>query len=424
MGFCFVLHLRRRLSFFSLGWGYEREKSIEVDEYESKKSLIRKNQTQLVLSRQERESILLEWGFSVHEIVDAIRCNVRAKHQRRHSVYSLGRYDRWEEMMQKARRRLRRTILLQKPSGQRAKELSAQVQPCWHSPVAKEDMAGGTDEERCSEESHHYQQQTHQQQQHLHSSDACPFQSNHPQAASSDQHLASVGTSSPHHPVYTQEEYLMGMSDPGVYEQSATDDDVPAPFTETAAGRRESMSWNGGAVLLHHPLHHHYPLQFTPHPSLFMGSPPVFEVNLCRDVSEISSHLSYDYDDDATTIYSMQDELDDYDDDGFGQLVRDTRHWYVDGLDAPHPERRMIPTIIYEDSYYYHPYHQQHYYDNEMMVVEDHPAMEDYGVDPVDPVWQAPPPQQQQQQSRQEQQQQPPVVILGQPRCWRPPEYG
>ena len=155
-----------------------------------------------------------------------------------------------------------------------------------------------------------------------------------------------------------------------------------------------------------------------------MVSPPVFELNLCQDVSDIPSHLSYndnDDDDDATTIYSMQDKLDDYDDDRFRQLFCNTQHWYVDGLDALHPQWHMIPTIIYEDSYYYHPYH-QHYYDNEMTVVEDHPAMDDYGVDQVDLAWQAPPPPQ--QQSRQEQQQQLPVVILGQPRSWQPPEYG
>jgi len=70
------------------------------------------NAASLVLSRQDREQLLVEWGATFNEIIDAIRANVKAKHQRRRTVNAIGTYDRWEEVMENARSKIKRTLLL------------------------------------------------------------------------------------------------------------------------------------------------------------------------------------------------------------------------------------------------------------------------------------------------------------------------
>jgi hypothetical protein len=98
-----------------------------LEEYEAARRP-RKQLPQLVLTRQQREEILIEWGATVNEvrllcricqtlsdlvmhlshavfsvllskIIDSIRANVKAKNQRRRTVSSLDRYDRFEEYM-------------------------------------------------------------------------------------------------------------------------------------------------------------------------------------------------------------------------------------------------------------------------------------------------------------------------------------
>lgn len=95
---------------------------MPLDEYESARPG-RRGHMELVLSRQRREEILIEWGATFTEIIDSIRANIRAKNQRRRTVQNLGTYDRWEEAMESASRKLKRTLLLQKPSGKRAEQL-------------------------------------------------------------------------------------------------------------------------------------------------------------------------------------------------------------------------------------------------------------------------------------------------------------
>jgi hypothetical protein len=85
-----------------------------LDDYEKLRQP-RRRQRELILTRQAREEILLEWGANFHEIIDAIRTNVRVKNQRRRTVSAIGTYDRWEEVMEKAKDKIKRTLLLQKP---------------------------------------------------------------------------------------------------------------------------------------------------------------------------------------------------------------------------------------------------------------------------------------------------------------------
>jgi hypothetical protein len=88
------------------------ELKLEVDDYERLRQPRRSQQ--LILTRKVREKLLLEWGAKSHEILDAIRTNVRVKHQRRRTVNAIGTYDRWEEVMEKAKHKIKRTLLPQK----------------------------------------------------------------------------------------------------------------------------------------------------------------------------------------------------------------------------------------------------------------------------------------------------------------------
>jgi hypothetical protein len=94
-----------------------------IDHYEERKLVVtgqrsggrygnKTHRSSLLLTRQAREELLLEWGTSFHDIIDAIRTNVKVKNQRRRTVNAIGTYDRWEEVMENASRKIKRTLLL------------------------------------------------------------------------------------------------------------------------------------------------------------------------------------------------------------------------------------------------------------------------------------------------------------------------
>jgi hypothetical protein len=119
---CFLQLFPNRVSVFitslvwycRIGWGYGNEKRESLDKYEDGKNGPRRKQLGLVLTRQAREELLLEWGVSFHDIIDSIRTNVRVKNQRRRTVNAIGTYDRWEEVMENASRKIKRTLFLKK----------------------------------------------------------------------------------------------------------------------------------------------------------------------------------------------------------------------------------------------------------------------------------------------------------------------
>jgi hypothetical protein len=80
----------------------------------------------MVLTREEREALLLAWGVSFHDIVDSIRSNVRVKNQRRQTVTNLGKVERLEEAFESATRKLKRAVLLRRRTGNKVKELKEQ----------------------------------------------------------------------------------------------------------------------------------------------------------------------------------------------------------------------------------------------------------------------------------------------------------
>ena len=77
----------------------------------------------LVLSRGERHRLLVEWGASGQDVIEAIRMIIRVKNQRRQTVNNLGSYDRIEWAFEKFMRGIRSTIC---SSDANARQLKAQ----------------------------------------------------------------------------------------------------------------------------------------------------------------------------------------------------------------------------------------------------------------------------------------------------------
>jgi hypothetical protein len=99
---------------------------MRFDDYESVRPRRRKA-LDLVLTRQDREELLLEWGATFQQIIEAIRSNIKIKNQRRRTVQNLGTYDRWEEAMESASRRIKRTVLMQKTTSKQAQYMMTQI---------------------------------------------------------------------------------------------------------------------------------------------------------------------------------------------------------------------------------------------------------------------------------------------------------
>jgi transcriptional regulator with XRE-family HTH domain len=99
---------------------------IDVNSYEMARSY-RKSSMHLILSREEREALLLNWGASFHDIVEAVRGNIRVKNQRRQTVTNLGRTEKIEEAFESATRKLKRALLLRRSTGNKVKRLQEQA---------------------------------------------------------------------------------------------------------------------------------------------------------------------------------------------------------------------------------------------------------------------------------------------------------
>ena len=97
---------------------------IDVNTYEEARPY-RKASSRLILPREEREALLLNWGASFHDIVEAVRGNIKIKNQRRQTVTNLGKVERIEEAFESATRTLKRALLLRR--GNKVKRLQEQA---------------------------------------------------------------------------------------------------------------------------------------------------------------------------------------------------------------------------------------------------------------------------------------------------------
>jgi hypothetical protein len=88
---------------------------MPIDDFEDLRSMQRRTSpSQLQLNRDIREVLLLEWGISRYEIAQAVRENMRVKHQRRRTVASLGTYDVIEEMIERTTRKIKHSLFVGK----------------------------------------------------------------------------------------------------------------------------------------------------------------------------------------------------------------------------------------------------------------------------------------------------------------------
>ena len=110
----------------SIGWQYGKTNIIDVNSYEMARPY-RKNSTGLILSREEREALLLNWGASFHDIVESVRGNIKVKNQRRQTVTNLGKVERIEEAFESATRKLKRALMLRRSTGNKVKRLQEQA---------------------------------------------------------------------------------------------------------------------------------------------------------------------------------------------------------------------------------------------------------------------------------------------------------
>jgi hypothetical protein len=114
-----------------IGWNHLLDLSMPLEHFEKQRARTRRRSSHggivedLILSRQDREEILMEWGASFAEIIEAIRLNVKVKNQRRRTVNAIGTYDRIEEMMENTTRQIKKTLQLKKKGGSQGTTQSA-----------------------------------------------------------------------------------------------------------------------------------------------------------------------------------------------------------------------------------------------------------------------------------------------------------
>ena len=92
-----------------LGWTYDAKKdeTYTLDEYETAREGHR--QDDILLSRNDRENLLLELGYSQKDLADSIRKTIRVKNQRKQTVQNLN-VSPVEEFLEKTTRRVKRIL--------------------------------------------------------------------------------------------------------------------------------------------------------------------------------------------------------------------------------------------------------------------------------------------------------------------------
>jgi hypothetical protein len=99
-----------------VGWKYQQQPAQEVDFYESQRGE-RLASADLVLNREQRETLLIELGYSSSNIATAVRNNNKVRHQRKQTVMNLGSA-KYEEVLEGVKNRGKR---LWNPFGGRGK---------------------------------------------------------------------------------------------------------------------------------------------------------------------------------------------------------------------------------------------------------------------------------------------------------------
>jgi len=122
---CFLSLANDRIV-FSIGWTHLDSRVLQVNHFEKSRPY-RKPQLELVLTREEREALLEEWGVRANEIVAGTRALVKAKNQRRQTIQNLSKAP-MEESIETATRKLKEMLSLKKSTRTQLKQLQRQAE--------------------------------------------------------------------------------------------------------------------------------------------------------------------------------------------------------------------------------------------------------------------------------------------------------
>ncbi|OEU16459.1 hypothetical protein FRACYDRAFT_239051 [Fragilariopsis cylindrus CCMP1102] len=99
-----------------IGWKHGDIKIINIHEYEQSREYGRVTNLGMVLTREEREQLLMYWGVPIPLIAGSTRAASKAKHQRRQTVINTRKMFKLEKAMELASRKLKRALLIRSSS--------------------------------------------------------------------------------------------------------------------------------------------------------------------------------------------------------------------------------------------------------------------------------------------------------------------
>lgn len=111
---------------FRIGWSHLDSRVVHLSSYEMSRPY-RKGQLEMVLTREEREALLAEWGVSSSEMILSTRALNKAKNQRRQTVRNLDKAQRVEEGIESATRKIKRMLTNKKSTRAELEELQRQA---------------------------------------------------------------------------------------------------------------------------------------------------------------------------------------------------------------------------------------------------------------------------------------------------------
>jgi hypothetical protein len=97
--------------YHSIGWKHGDINILNINEYEQNRDE-RLTHLDMVLSREEREQLLMYWGVPIQIIAGSTRAASKAKHQRRQTVVNTRKILKLEEVVDAASRKLKRALLI------------------------------------------------------------------------------------------------------------------------------------------------------------------------------------------------------------------------------------------------------------------------------------------------------------------------
>jgi hypothetical protein len=94
----------------SIGWNHGETHKADVNDYEHSRS-DRNSNLVIVLSRSEREELLLEWDVDSKNIASSVRAALKTKFQRKQTVINARKFSKLEEAIEVTSKRLKKALL-------------------------------------------------------------------------------------------------------------------------------------------------------------------------------------------------------------------------------------------------------------------------------------------------------------------------